>query len=223
MEVSGIQLTATVLAAVTGALLASSLGVVGTITGTAVASAASTLGTAVYRHYLGRTRERIRDVAPVIVRQARWRPSAGTGANAPARVYDQIDVVDVPVDRSGRRRVWRRYGVPALAAFVLVLACITGFELAAGKPISSLVWGKSGNGTSIGSLFSGNGTSTKTPVDPTSSPTSGASSSPTRQASPEPSSSSSAPATSTAGPTQSATSAPSEPAPAASNAAATAG
>lgn len=182
LEVSGVQLIATVLAAVTGALLASFLGVVGTIAGTAIASAASTLGTAIYRHYLGRTKDRIRDVAPVIVRQ--WRPPESRAAT---RMSDRVEVVDVPVDHSGHRRIWPRYGLPALAAFVLVLGCITGFELVSGKPISSEVWGKSGSGTSIGSLFSsGHAASTPDPSSSAHPASSGASPSPAQRASSSP-------------------------------------
>src|SRR5579875_1517102 len=80
LELSGIQLIASVLAAVTGAILASGLGVAGTITGTAVAAFASTAGGAVYRHYLGRTRERLRAVGPVIVQRARMRATAARPA-----------------------------------------------------------------------------------------------------------------------------------------------
>ncbi len=53
IELSITQVTSSVLAAVTGAIVASSLGVAGTIIGVAVVSFATTAGTAIYRHYLG--------------------------------------------------------------------------------------------------------------------------------------------------------------------------
>ena len=63
-------------AAVTGAILTSYLGVGGTVVGTAVGAGASTTGFAIYKHYLGRTKEK---VAPVIVEHARqWSPVTGT-------------------------------------------------------------------------------------------------------------------------------------------------
>jgi hypothetical protein len=74
-ELNTVQLAASVLAAVTGAVLTSYLGVGGTIIGTAVGSLVSTSGFAIYKHYLGRTKERINHVAPVIVEHARgWTP-----------------------------------------------------------------------------------------------------------------------------------------------------
>jgi len=80
-ELSAVQVVATVLAAVTGAILASSLGVVGTVAGTAIASAASTTATAIYRHYLGRGKERFHEVAPGIKKRAYWWDGA-QGASA---------------------------------------------------------------------------------------------------------------------------------------------
>jgi hypothetical protein len=63
MELSATQLTASVLAAVTAAVAASYLGVAGTIIGAGVVSFATTAGTAIYRHYLARTEERLRAAA----------------------------------------------------------------------------------------------------------------------------------------------------------------
>jgi hypothetical protein len=78
LELNTVQLSASVLAAVTGAVLTSYLGVGGTIIGTAVGSLATTSGFAIYQHYLGRTKERINHVAPVIVEHARtWTPPVG--------------------------------------------------------------------------------------------------------------------------------------------------
>lgn len=80
-ELSTVQVIASAGAAVTGAVLTSYLGDGGTILGTAVGSIASTTGFAVYKHYLGRTKE---VVAPVIVERARvWTP--GTGSTTTVR------------------------------------------------------------------------------------------------------------------------------------------
>jgi hypothetical protein len=51
------------LAALTGALAASSLGIAGTIIGTAVMSLASTVGASVYKHYITRSNKRLRAAA----------------------------------------------------------------------------------------------------------------------------------------------------------------
>jgi hypothetical protein len=78
IELNTVQVVASVLAAVTGAVLTSYLGVGGTVVGTAVGSIATTSGFAIYKHYLGRTKERIDHVAPVIVEHARvWTPTSG--------------------------------------------------------------------------------------------------------------------------------------------------
>jgi hypothetical protein len=63
IELSATQLTASVLAAVTAAVAASYLGVAGTIIGAGVVSFATTAGTAIYRHYLARTEEKLRAAA----------------------------------------------------------------------------------------------------------------------------------------------------------------
>ncbi len=88
VELSTVQIVASMGAAVTGAVLTSYLGVGGTILGTAVGSGVSTTGFAVYKHYLARTKEK---VAPVIVEHARqWSPAtqasghAASGAAQPA-------------------------------------------------------------------------------------------------------------------------------------------
>jgi len=76
IELSTVQIVSSMGAAVTGAFLTSYLGDGGTIVGTAVGAGASTTGFAIYKHYLGRTKEK---VAPVIVEHARqWSPVTGT-------------------------------------------------------------------------------------------------------------------------------------------------
>ena len=89
---TGTQVAASVLAAVTGAIVASYLGIAGTIIGAAVASAATTAGTAVYRHYLGRTQQRLREAA------------SGLGPKVAAHTHlghvpDQLDPVRAEASR----------------------------------------------------------------------------------------------------------------------------
>jgi cell division septation protein DedD len=71
IDVSSVQVVASVMAAVTGALAASFLGVAGTIIGTAMMSVAGTVGVAVYRYFLDRSREKIHSAA-----SAKMPPSA---------------------------------------------------------------------------------------------------------------------------------------------------
>ena len=66
----------------------------------------------------------------------------------------------------GSHQVWLRW--PALLAaafgvFVLALAAITVFEVAAGKPLEALIWGRSGGGTTVGVITGAQHTG---PADP---------------------------------------------------------
>ena len=53
------------------------------------------------------------------------------------------------------RRQWLTYGGIAAGFFVVVLAGITVVELAVGKPVSSMVYGRHGSGTSVGNALGG--------------------------------------------------------------------
>ena len=73
MDLSATQVIASMLAAVTGAVAASYLGVAGTVIGAAVMSVASTAVAAVYKHYIGRSHQRLRAAAEA----ARHAPRVG--------------------------------------------------------------------------------------------------------------------------------------------------
>jgi hypothetical protein len=66
LQLSPTQIVASLLATLTGAFLASYLGVGGTLAGAAVGSIASTTGTEVYRHYLRRSQERLKAAGEVL-------------------------------------------------------------------------------------------------------------------------------------------------------------
>lgn len=70
LQLSGTQVIASVLATLTGAIAASYLGVAGTLVGAAVGSIASTTGTEVYKHYLQRSKERLRTAGQVLYNSA---------------------------------------------------------------------------------------------------------------------------------------------------------
>jgi len=78
LQLSPVQIVASLLATLTGAILASYLGVGGTLVGAAVGSIASTTGTEVYRHYLRRSHERLKAAGEVL-------RSRQTGAGQHAR------------------------------------------------------------------------------------------------------------------------------------------
>ncbi len=78
IEISATQLVAATAATVTATVAASFMGVYGTIIGAAVMSVVTTSGTAIYQHYLERTRERVRNARTLA---ERGRPGKG-GAGA---------------------------------------------------------------------------------------------------------------------------------------------
>jgi hypothetical protein len=86
IQLSGTQVTASVLATLTGAVAASYLGVGGTLVGAAVGSVASTMGTEIYKHYLLRSQERLRSAGQVLhesaVRTRTGDTMSQTGAGA---------------------------------------------------------------------------------------------------------------------------------------------
>ena len=88
LNLSAIQVSAGILAALTGAIAASFLGVGGTLVGAGVGSLASTVGGEVYKHYLERTHERLRGA--VDVRRYRTARSAVVGRVDPA-VVGRVD------------------------------------------------------------------------------------------------------------------------------------
>lgn len=81
IDLSASQVVASMLAAVTGAVAASTLGIAGTVIGAAVMSVASTAVASVYKHYIARSHERIRAAAEA----AKIPPLVGAGAGAALR------------------------------------------------------------------------------------------------------------------------------------------
>lgn len=70
LDVSAVQAVSSMLAAITGAIAASGLGIAGTLVGAAFMSLASTVGAAVYRHYISRSNERLRAAAASLAPKA---------------------------------------------------------------------------------------------------------------------------------------------------------
>lgn len=118
------QVVGSAAAAVSAALIASRLGVAGTLIGAAVVSMVSTIGAAYYTTFVKTTHDRVRRLRSVALRPAR------------------------PRERLSGLRL-RGWGLGALAAFVLAVAAITVLELGLGHPVST----SEDSGTSVGSVF----------------------------------------------------------------------
>ena len=114
IDLSATQVIASMLAAVSGAVAASYLGVAGTVVGAAVMSVASTAGAAVYKHYIGRSRERLRTAreaassAPLLHRHQASGPALdlSRAATRPARPAgpDAEETQVLPAIASGPHR-----------------------------------------------------------------------------------------------------------------------
>ncbi|MEV7188787.1 hypothetical protein [Kitasatospora sp. NPDC093102] len=152
IDLSVAQVAASALATVVGALLASELGVYGTILGAAVVSIGATTGSAVFQHIFKRTGEQLREVVDRGPNQAantlRQMPvESGEPARPPVITseWNEPQVV-----RARRRWGWKTYAAASGLVFLLAMTPIVAFELATGQPVSATVKGESGNGTSFG-------------------------------------------------------------------------
>lgn len=198
------------LAAVSSAVLLSTLGAAGTIIGAALGSVVVTVGGALYGQGLARSRARLAQ-APIAVRR---RPGIARAEATTANRHQADDpaaaLADEPHGPGRRERFamlpWKRIWLGAAGLFAGTVLAITAFEVAAGSTLSSMTGGSGGGGgTTITHLGGGSGGGTspddgQTPSDGTTSP----SSEPTDQASPTDL------ASPTAEPTDAATGSPSE-------------
>ena len=161
LGLSAAQVAGSALAAVSGAILASTAGVTGTVIGAAVASVVATVGAAIYTWSLRRTTVAVRKTAAQ-VRQAALvsGPLPRTVVQGPLRTIkeraaaksaeresDTRDPDDPDSDPDSDEDSWRR-AIPwgkvllaSLAITVLALAGITVVEAVTGKPISSVTGG----------------------------------------------------------------------------------
>ncbi|MEO9138941.1 MAG: hypothetical protein ABI345_07720 [Jatrophihabitans sp.] len=148
---SATQLTASAMAAITATFLASYLGVSGTIIGAAVASVATAIGNAVYGQSLRSTRDRVR-VARVDPSSRSVLPTIAPGDSRDSdRSGDQDSPPALPAPRPERPspRVWTRLALVAAGVFASVLAVVTSVEILAGRPVTDLLRGESGSGTTL--------------------------------------------------------------------------
>ena len=159
------------MAAVSSAVLLSTLGVIGTIVGVALGSVVVSVATSLYAHGLARSRERMAQaqeaalrrvgVAQAEVRRARRRSARGASdahlerANQNlAEAHDELATDPEPNLLTRLRGLpWRHVVLGAALTFVVALAAITAFELVAGRPVASYTGGTDrDNGTSIGGV-----------------------------------------------------------------------
>lgn len=159
-----VQVLAAALAAVTAALLGSTLGVAGTVVGAGLASVITTVCGELYLRSLQRTRDAALKAREVLTAQGRRRA---------VNPDDQETVRLKPLDGERPERKWKpRWLVIAgisVAAFAVAILAITGFESVTGKAVGG------GTGTTIGKIVGGGGQAHEKkretpPVVPTEAP-----------------------------------------------------
>ncbi|AUG80001.1 hypothetical protein CFP65_5292 [Kitasatospora sp. MMS16-BH015] len=147
LDLSLTQVTASALAAIVGAVLASELGVYGTIIGAAVVSIGATTGGAVFAHLFRRTGEQLRTA----VQQGADQTDKGNGLRqvepeepVPLGQWNEPQTL-----RSKRKWTWKSYALVSALVFGLAMTPIVVVELATGKNLHSITTDGQGGGTSF--------------------------------------------------------------------------
>ncbi|WP_405952856.1 hypothetical protein OG588_48165 [Streptomyces prunicolor] len=220
LDLTAVQVVASALATVVGAVLASLLGVAGTIIGAAVVSASATTGAAVFQHAFRRTGEGIRRRVPSVAMAMALTPSEeravqradaraafalpdDTSADAATpsdALSDEESVTTYRAAGTGsfwKSIGWKKYALATGLVFALAMVTVTAAEFVMGKPLAAAVRNESGKGTSLGGGSAAKNTPAQspTPTPLTSSSAgsySGGTASPSASAKPETGSSSGA-------------------------------
>ncbi|MEO6087219.1 MAG: hypothetical protein ABIQ18_29320 [Umezawaea sp.] len=142
LDLKPTQIAAGALAAVTAALLGSTLNVAGTIIGAAIASVVSTIGSALYQKSIERTRESVLRVG-----SKAWvvKPVEGETASEADAPDDKTEVDAEDKTREARR--WPKVAAGAVLVFVLGMLAVTGVEWLRGAPLSG-----GDQGTTLGAV-----------------------------------------------------------------------
>lgn len=204
-RIEWLKVIAGALAAVSSAVLLSTLGAAGTLVGAALGSVIVSITSNVYSHGLERSRAQIAEtqeiarqklgLAQAEVRRAERRHDDTSALEAHLHHADEqlaevrSEMATPPSDPSWRDRFvllpWKRIAVVAGAFFVIAVLLITGFELIAGRPVSTYTGGTSGDhGTSFSRVGGGSSHKSKAKQTPTPTPTPSTSSSSSPSSSP---------------------------------------
>ncbi|MFJ6796934.1 hypothetical protein [Streptomyces sp. NPDC091268] len=132
LELSVAQVAGSSLATVAAALLASRLGVYGTILGAGVVSVVATAGGPVIQHLFKRTGDQLRGSARPRARRVPEAHPAPERGSAPAR--EEFGAATV---HGTRVRGWKRTAVASGAAFAIALGGLGAYEAVAGTSISA--------------------------------------------------------------------------------------
>ena len=187
LEIDWLKTIAGALAAVSSAVLLSTLGAAGTLIGAALGSVIATVGGALYtqglatsRAQLARAQETARlkvGIAQAELRRANRQQGNESAVEAHLshaeerldEARDDLDALAEEPERSTwRERLgalpWKRISLVAAGLFAAALVAITAFELATGESVSSMTGGTDdGDGTTISRI--GGGSDKEQPKD----------------------------------------------------------
>lgn len=170
-ELNWVQSLAGALAAVTSAVLLSTVGVAGTLIGAALGSLAATVGSAVYSYYIRATQDRVASAGTVAV--TRIGHGRSRGRSTPDEAGEEVaaateDPHPGPALEDAKNPTaggfttvlaglpWKRIAVVATGLFVAAMVVILAFELVTGRAVSSYTGGSdSDRRTSIPGLGGG--------------------------------------------------------------------
>ena len=161
LELSIPQLLAGGLAAASAAVVASWLGVAGTVTGAVVASIVAATSTALYKHSLERSSQVIRETLPVLpVLPERYRNAHLNNTSAETT---KIEPPRRPRPRTGssptaaRRIHWGAVAISAVLTLIVGFGMLTVVEGFLGKPVEG-----GGGRTTVGRILGNGGSHTTT-------------------------------------------------------------
>ncbi|WP_371655187.1 MULTISPECIES: hypothetical protein [unclassified Streptomyces] len=146
LDLSVPQVAGSALAAIAAAVLASKLGVYGTILGAGVVSVVATCGGTVFQHLFRRTGEQLRDATVQSLPKPRRDPGF------PAYEDTREGEFGAATVHGTRLRGWKRSALGAAVVFAVAMGGITAYELASGGELGG---GK--GGTTFGSVVNGGG------------------------------------------------------------------
>ncbi|MFJ6635256.1 hypothetical protein ACIQMR_28220 [Streptomyces sp. NPDC091376] len=142
------QVAGSAIAAVAAAVLASQLGVYGTILGAGVVSVVATCGGSVFQHLFRRTGEQIREVTHQVRPKGVEVPPRSNARQEPGSAHGEFGEATT---HGTRVRGWKRSLLAAAVVFAVAMIGITGYELASGQDLSG------GRGTTVGTAVRGGG------------------------------------------------------------------
>ncbi len=141
------QVLAGALAAITAAVLGSTMGVAGTVIGAGLASVISTVGGALYLRSIQRTGQGVRSVRDkVVARAGTTRVTLLDEQPRPEAQEGDADAGDGERPPQERRLRWPALVAASVLAFAIGMLVITGVEWLRGEPLSG------GEGTTIGRI-----------------------------------------------------------------------